>query len=150
MWCIVLGLLATRAAGGKAPVVYVSGGADGNDTNPGTKAKPLQSVAMALQKIAAGGSLYLSGIFETNETLSVAVAGVTVDKWPGRPTPEVSGGWEVPMGLWKWVSSPSEATGYWEATLPIGCAVSNTFSPIFPLPCSSRCCVPRKKTPHSP
>ncbi len=68
--------------------IYVS--PTGNDTNPGTMAEPLQSIATAISKAAPGTTIYLlAGVYELSSTLQPNVSGTAgnfINLWayPGQ------------------------------------------------------------------
>ena len=94
---------------GAASTVWVSS-AQGDDSRDGTSAdNALRTIAAALplvRKLKAA-ALLLDGQFRLAEplTLNAPLAGLRVDKWPGRPAPVLSGAQALPSGSWQPVRS---------------------------------------------
>lgn len=72
------------AAAPPAPqILYVA--TNGSDSNPGTLAQPLLTIAAALRKLPTGGAIYLrAGTYPTTATLSITVAGAQILAMPGE------------------------------------------------------------------
>ena len=109
--------ISPAAFGPRSPVVggdiYV--GPEGSDSNPGTADAPVSSLQAALKRCGRGGgkcaNIFATGAVVVNETVVIPAAvqaGLTIDRWPGRPRPTFSGGvtisaaqWRLEAGVWK-------------------------------------------------